>query len=80
MAYVNRIRNRAGLPSILVVTLANILKERKLELSFEGFVLHDAKRLQNNVAVLLYNSTKLVYPIPDRERRVNTNLVQNAGY
>ena len=80
LADVNRIRNRAGLPSLLVVTLANILKERKLELAFEGFVLHDAKRLQNNVGALLYNSTKLVYPIPDRERRVNTNLVQNAGY
>ena len=80
LADVNRIRNRVGLPSLLVVTLANILKERKLELSFEGFVLHDAKRLQNNVGALLYNSTKLVYPIPDRERRVNTNLVQNAGY
>ena len=80
LADVNRIRNRAGLPSLLVVTLADILKERKIELSFEGFVLHDAKRLQNNVGALLYNSTKLVYPIPDRERRVNTNLVQNAGY
>ena len=80
LADVNRIRNRVGLPSLLVVTLANILKERKLELAFEGFILHDAKRLQNNVGALLYNSTKLVYPIPDRERRVNTNLVQNAGY
>jgi len=80
LADVNRIRNRVGLPSLLVVTLANILKERKLELAFEGFILHDAKRLQNNVGALLYNSTKLVYPIPDRERRINTNLVQNAGY
>ena len=77
---VNRIRNRVGLPSLLVVSLANILKERKLELAFEGFALHDAKRLQNNVGALPFNSTKLVYPIPDREIRVNSSLVQNAGY
>ena len=74
---VNRIRNRAGLPNLLVVTLADILKERRLELAFEGFILHDAKRLQNNVAGLPYNSLKLVYPIPDREIRVNSSLVQN---
>ena len=77
---VNRIRNRVGLPSLLVVSLANILKERKLELAFEGFALHDAKRLQNNVGALPFNSTKLIYPIPDREIRVNSSLVQNAGY
>ena len=80
LADVNRIRNRVGLPSLLVVTLADILKERKLELAFEGFALHDAKRLQNNIGSLAYNSTKLVYPIPDREIRVNSSLVQNAGY
>ena len=77
---VNLIRNRAGLPSLLVVGLADILKERKLELAFEGFALHDAKRLQNNVGTLTYNFTKLVYPIPDRELRVNSSLVQNTGY
>ncbi len=77
---VNRIRNRVGLPSLLVVSLANILKERRLELAFEGFALHDAKRLQNNIGALPFNSTKLIYPIPDREIRVNSSLVQNAGY
>lgn len=80
LADINRIRNRVGLPSLLTVTLANILKERKLELAFEGFALHDAKRLQNNVGSLPFNSPKLIYPIPDREIRVNSSLVQNAGY
>ena len=80
LADVNRIRNRASLPSLLVVTLANILKEKKLELAFEGFALHGTKRLQNNVGALPFNSTKLIYPIPDREIRVNSSLVQNAGY
>ena len=77
---VNTIRNRAGLPSLLVVSLADILKERRVELAFEGFILHDAKRLQNNVGALPFSSNKLVYPIPDREIRVNSKLVQNAGY
>ncbi len=77
---VNTIRNRAGLPSLTLVTLADILQERKVELAFEGFLLHDAKRLKNNVGALPYNSNKLVFPIPDRERRVNSNLTQNPGY
>jgi len=80
VADVNKIRNRVGLPSLLMVTLADILKERKLELAFEGFALHDAKRLQNNIGTLPYNSSKLIYPIPDREIKVNNKLVQNAGY
>ncbi len=77
---INRIRNRAGLTPLLVVTLADILKERKLELAFEGFTLHDVKRLQGTVGTLPWNSPKLIYPIPDREMRVNSKLVQNEGY
>lgn len=54
---------------MLTVTLVNILKERKLELAFEGFALHDAKRLQNNVGALPYNSTKLIYPNSRQKNR-----------
>ncbi len=77
---INTTRNRAGLSSLLVVGLADILQERRVELAFEGFILHDSKRLKNNIGSLPYNSNKLVYPIPDREIRVNSSLVQNAGY
>lgn len=77
---INRIRNRAGLPSLATLTLNQILKERKLELAFEGFTLHDAKRLQLSVGTIPWNSPKLVYPIPDREIRVNSKLTQNEGY
>lgn len=80
LADINVIRNRAGLTPLAAVTLAAILKERKLELSFEGFALNDIKRLQGTVNTLPWNSPKLVYPIPDREIRVNTNLSQNTGY
>jgi hypothetical protein len=77
---VNRIRGRAGLNPLLAVTLADILKERKVELAFEGFTLHDVKRLQTAVGSIPWNATKLIFPIPDREMRVNKNLVQNMGY
>lgn len=77
---INRIRNRVGLSAFITVNLAQILKERKLELAFEGFNLHDVKRLQGSVGALAWNSTKLVYPIPDREIKVNSSLTQNAGY
>jgi starch-binding outer membrane protein, SusD/RagB family len=71
---------RVNLAPLATVTLAQILKERKLELAFEGFTLHDVKRLQGTVGALPWNSPKLIYPIPQREIRVNTNLTQNEGY
>lgn len=77
---VNTIRSRAKLAPLAVVTLASILKERKLELAFEGNTLHDDKRLQINVGSIPWNSPKLIYPIPDREIIVNANLAQNEGY
>jgi starch-binding outer membrane protein, SusD/RagB family len=80
LADINRTRARAGLPNLTTVTLANILKERRLELAFEGFRLHDAKRNKESVGTLAWNSDKLVLPIPQREMDVNKNLKQNAGY
>ena len=79
---VNMIRERALLPDLLIIqlSLASIIKERKLELAFEGFSLHDAKRLKTSIGVLPYNSPKLVYPIPKREIIVNGSLTQNEGY
>ena len=79
---VNVIRARAKLPGLTAVqlTLAAILKERKLELAFEGAAIHDIKRNQGTVAALPWNSSKLIYPIPVRELRANPNLTQNAGY
>jgi hypothetical protein len=77
---VNAIRTRAGLPALSAVTLADILKERKLELAFEGQFLPDAKRTQTAVGALAWNSPKLILPIPQREMDVNKQLVQNEGY
>jgi starch-binding outer membrane protein, SusD/RagB family len=80
LADINRIRNRATLPSVGSVTLASILAERRVELAFEGHLIHDFKRTQRPVGVLPFNSPKLVYPIPQRERILNADLVQNEGY
>jgi hypothetical protein len=84
LADVDLIRTRAGLASIGTPTVANILNERRLELAHEGQRLHDMKRVQGSVTqgvnVYPYNSDVLVFPIPQRERNVNGNLAQNAGY
>lgn len=80
LADINRIRARAGLKAATAVTLQSILKERHLELAFEGHMLHDIKRNKLNVGTLPYNSPKLIMPIPQREIDVNPKLVQNEGY
>jgi hypothetical protein len=77
---VNTIRERAGLDPLAVVTLDDILKERYLELAFEGQGLSDAKRTRSNWSGTAWNSPKLIMPIPQREIDVNKNLVQNEGY
>lgn len=77
---VNRVRSRVGLANLSVVTIAEVLKERKLELAFEGHLIHDIKRTQGSVGSLSFTSPKLVFPIPLRETILNSELVQNEGY
>ncbi len=83
---INIIRQRAELSNLVTLDLNNILNERKLELAFEGHLLHDIKRTQGSVAGSnntngpAWNSPRLVFPIPQREMDVNKNLVQNEGY
>jgi hypothetical protein len=81
---VDYIRDRAGLGTAGSATLGAIINERRLELAHEGQRIHDIKRLQETISegtvTYPYNSNKLVFPIPQRERDVNSNLMQNAGY
>ena len=78
----NAIHVRAGLTAAGSVTLADILLERRLELAFEGFKIHDMRRLKLPVGILPYNDPKLVFPIPQREIEANPALKnqQNPGY
>jgi tetratricopeptide (TPR) repeat protein len=79
---INTIRDRAGLDPIAAgeLTLEDFYLERKHELSFEGHKLHDAKRFEKSILGIPWDSPTLVFPIPDRERKVNSNLTQNEGY
>lgn len=73
------VRARVGLTTASA-TVDDILKERKLELAFEGSSLHDIKRAMGKVGTLDWNSSALVLPIPQREIDANKKLVQNDGY
>lgn len=80
---VNKIRERARLSESdpAAFNLDSILKERLSELTFEGgFFMYDAKRLQQQIGALPYNSNKLVFPIPKQDINANPKLVQNPGY
>jgi tetratricopeptide (TPR) repeat protein len=77
LADINTLRARADLAPLASVTLEEVLQERRRELAFEGFALHDAKRLMLSVGNQPYNSTKLVLPIPRREIEANPDLEPN---
>ena len=84
---INRIRARVNLPAKTVLTLEEILLERKLELAHEGHIIHDVKRTRGSVRDNLnadinyfHDDPRMVFPIPQREMDVNENLVQNEGY
>ena len=75
------LRSRAGLETDEDdVDLDFILGERRKELAFEGFLIHDIKRLGETVGSLPATADELVFPIPAREIVANPNLVQNPGY
>lgn len=77
---INIIRNRVNLADLTTVTLNDILKERYLELAFEGERMADIKRTRGTADGIAWNSPLLILPIPQREIDVNSNLVQNEGY
>ncbi|MBL7818042.1 MAG: RagB/SusD family nutrient uptake outer membrane protein [Saprospiraceae bacterium] len=82
LADINTIRSRAGASNLTAanLNLAAILKERKLELAFEGLQLDDVKRTRSSVGTLSWNANTLVVPIPQREIDTNKSLTQNPGY
>lgn len=82
LADYNMIHTRAGLTAAASVTLADVLMERRLELSFEGFKIHDLRRLHQNFGGYSWDDPKLIMPIPERELEANPALKsqQNTGY
>lgn len=79
---VNLLRLRAGAETVSApLTQEDILLERQLELAFEGFLLHDLKRTQNDIDGLPYNDPSLVLPIPQNEMDTNDLIGDNnPGY
>ncbi|MCM4156604.1 RagB/SusD family nutrient uptake outer membrane protein [Gramella sp. AN32] len=77
---VNKLRLRAGADLLTEVTVEDVLKERELELMFEGFLVFDYKRTGREIATLPASSPKLSFPIPQREIDANDLLTQNPGY
>jgi len=85
----NRTRIRANLlPLVTIVSINDILVERRKEFCFEGLRRMDL--LRNNLPLRAAtmvnfdnsqpNADKIVFPIPQRERDNNPNLTQNPGY
>jgi starch-binding outer membrane protein, SusD/RagB family len=85
----NTIRTRAGLPartSTLTgpALLEEILKQRRIELAFEGHRFFDLKRLGRDIIKvptnILFTDFRILAPLPVREIQANPNLKQNFGY
>lgn len=91
LSAVNRIRERAGLASI-VRSLGReaVRKERRFELAFEGFRLFDLHRwkiaeevmngFESIAGICKFEPHHYVWPFPQSEIDVNPQLEQNAGY
>jgi hypothetical protein len=71
------IQTRAGVPTT-PATAANILKERRKELALEGSYFFDLKRSRsNNIHGQAWNSSKLIFQIPDIEQNGNPDIILN---
>ncbi len=75
-ADLNLVQQRAGVP-FTTGTLDNIRKERRKELSLEGYRLFDLKRTKQSVRGEAWNSKKLLFQIPDLEQNGNPDIVMN---
>ncbi len=79
----NTIRDRAGAELLEdgdAIDLTFILNERLRELAFEGFFVHDYRRLGVAIDGFAADDNALVFPIPQSELDTNTGIMQNPGY
>ncbi|WP_266367240.1 RagB/SusD family nutrient uptake outer membrane protein [Tellurirhabdus rosea] len=91
LAAINRVRKRAGVPTLSVVTTKEIMTrlirtERMSELGLEGHRWRDIVRWKIAPDVLaeqgrLFDEERdYLFPIPQSERKLNPNLTQNKGW
>lgn len=86
----NRIRQRSGASVVAGVAgeqlVDAILRERRLELAFEGHRWFDLKRKGRDItkaglsATVPYTDVRILAPIPIAEIQLNPTLKQNPGY
>jgi hypothetical protein len=75
----NSVRTNTNAPAN--PTLLDVLKERFIELAFEGQRIHDLRRLRLPTGSFAWNDDKLVMPIPQREVDATGGIIaQNPGY
>ncbi|MBO9203756.1 MULTISPECIES: RagB/SusD family nutrient uptake outer membrane protein [Niastella] len=93
---VSKVRARAKAPTVTTVTLDELLDERARELYWENWRRNDLIRfgkyeteyaIPGDVATPGYDNPHMsqdlrrqLFPIPNSERKLNTNLAQNDGY
>src|SRR5688572_8261581 len=84
---INDIRDRAGLPDLAgIATMADLQKEKRFELCFEGHRWFDIRRWELGATIFGSNwdDKFAVYPIPqseiDRTKGTPGEIKQNAGY
>lgn len=78
---VNIIRARVNLTPLASISDVDVIvKERHLELAFEGDRFFTVKRLKLSVNGHPFDYEKLVLPIPQREIDLGNSLPQNPGY
>lgn len=93
LEYLNDVRDRVDLPDLASAgdaLFADIVKERRLELAFEGHRFADLVRWDLASTVLGdgtglhkangYTAKNALYPIPEEARSANQYLEQNTGY
>lgn len=87
--YLNAVRDQANASPIADDVTGSdlvdaIIQERRIELAFEGDRRHDLLRLERdletNTSTAEVGNTQRIFPIPQRDIDVNSNLTQNPGY
>lgn len=87
-ADLNMIRRRAGLTDMFPsgsALIEQILKERRLELAFEGHRFFDLTRLGRNIPKetinpIPFTDYRILAMVPAAEIQINANLTQNPNY
>jgi starch-binding outer membrane protein, SusD/RagB family len=89
LADLNTILAARGLPTVTLTGTAlydEILRQRRIELAFEGHRLWDLKRLGRDLVkaphynTVAFTDARILAPIPQREVDGNPNIRQNFGY